>query len=58
MLRTATLTATLCLAAAAPALLAPEHAPAKLHDIDWRTDLEAARAEARAAKKPLLVTFR
>lgn len=24
----------------------------------WRTDLEAARSDARAARKPLLVVFR
>lgn len=27
-------------------------------DLMWRTDLEAARAEARKAGKPLLVVFR
>lgn len=27
-------------------------------DIPWRTDLDAARAEARAAGRPLMVVFR
>ena len=31
---------------------------ARAATIDWRTDLEAARAEARDADKPLLVVFR
>lgn len=41
--------------ALAAAALAPA-APGP--DIPWRTDLEAARREARDAGKPLLVVFR
>ena len=46
-------------AALAVAALSAGPAPAApAPDIPWRTDLEAARAEARDAGKPLLIVFR
>jgi hypothetical protein len=49
------------LAGAACALLTLAHgqdAPAPAPPIAWRRDLEGARAEARAAGKPLFLVFR
>jgi hypothetical protein len=57
MLKTTTLAGALTLIAAGAAH-AQDHAPVKLTGIDWRTDLAAATREAKAAGKPLLVTFR
>ena len=39
-------------------LRADEEAERPTPGIDWRTDLEAAREEAKASKRPLWVTFR
>lgn len=57
MLKMTTLAGALTLLGAGFAL-AQDHAPLKLTGIEWRTDLAAATSEAKAAGKPLLVTFR
>jgi hypothetical protein len=40
------------------ALRAPVTAEEEASDIVWRTDLAAARAEAAASQRPLLIVFR
>ena len=43
---------------AAAAWTAPPVAAAQAADLEWRTDLELARAEAKRTGKPLFITFR
>jgi hypothetical protein len=43
---------------AAGAWTAPPVAAAPAPGIEWRTDLEVARAEAKRTSKPLFITFR
>ena len=60
MLRPTTLvlTATAALFATAGPMQAQDHAPVKLSGLDWRTDLEAARAEANKTGRPIFAVFR
>ena len=39
-------------------LIAQDTAPADGPPLKWLTDLDAARAQAKAEKKPLLIVFR
>lgn len=57
MLKSTTLVLTAALACAGPAL-AQEHEPVKLSGLDWRTDLEGARTEAKKTGQPLFAVFR
>ena len=58
MLKPTTVAAALLGGLLASPALAQEHAPTAMEGITWRTDLKAARKEATAAGKPMLVTFR